>query len=485
MKIEQIYRQDDWWDKINFSHLERNVRRLQGRIYRVSKKGNKKGAHNLMKLLVRSESTKLLAIYTITQKNKGRITPGIDGKVYLTSKDRMELSKEKFDYNTYRFQPVLRRYIPKGSLNWRRVLQNRKRNSDNKTEKRPLGVMTVKDRIMTKIISYALTAKWEALLDAGVMGFRPGRNSQDALQAIYRELSKGERIILDADINKFFDTISHKTIMSKLDLFNGILLRCLKAGIVDAGKKQQTTKGIVQGSPVSPILANIALYGLQQELGTDGSVIVYADDFIVITKTKVAMKRVIPKLARFLKERGLNLKREKTRITNNREGFHFLGFTIEQPRQKLYIKPQKERVKRFLDYIRLIIWTNKQITQQELILKLNPIIRGWAQYYKYSDADKTFEQVDHAIWNLLWRWAKRRHPKKGKRWILHRYFGVVGEQSLSFQDKHYGLILIRAEEIKREKYKFIVKTMSPLDPDTKVKEYWKRRRYEKIRSAAS
>ena len=162
MKIEQIYRQNDWWDEINWSQLERDVRRLQGRIYRASKKDDKKGVKNLMKLLVRSESAKLLAIYIITQKNKGRINPGIDGNVYLTSEDRMELSKEEFNYKTFKFQPVLRRYIPKAPESWRTVIRGCKKRDNIKTELRPLGLMIIKDRIMTTILSFALTAKWEA-----------------------------------------------------------------------------------------------------------------------------------------------------------------------------------------------------------------------------------------------------------------------------------------------------------------------------------
>ena len=482
MKIEQIYRHDDWWDEINWSQLERDVRRLQGRIYRASKKDDKKGANNLMRLLARSESAKLLAIYIITQKNKGRTTPGIDGKVYLTSEDRMELSKEDFDYRAYRFQPVLRRYIPKAQENWRAMIQGRKER--NKTELRPLGLMTIKDRIMTTIISFALTAKWEALLDPGVMGFRPGRSTQDAIQMIYSELFRGDRVILDADINKFFDNIRHGAILERLDVFQRVVTRCLKAGIIDNGKKRRKTIGIVQGSPVSPILANIALYGLQQVLGTDGSAVVYADDLIITTRTRNAMRRVIPRLARFMRERGLNMKREKTRITDKRQGFNFLGFTIEQPRQKLYVKPQKKRVKRFLDHLRVVIWSNKQMEQGRFIALLNPIIRGWAMYYRFSDAYQAFSRVDDALWKLIWRWCERRHKnKKGRHWIYNKYYGKVGNRKWTFRVAKTGYALTKASDVKRLKYKFIVGDLSPLDPNPKVKEFWKRRRYEEIRCA--
>ncbi len=481
MKIEQIYRQDDWWDKINFSQLERNVRRLQGRIYRLSKKGDKKGAHNLMKLLVRSESAKLLAIYIITQKNKGRTTPGVKRKVYLTSKERMELSKETFDYRTWKFQPVLRKYIPKTQENWRAMIDKHRRNHKKKLERRPLGLMTIKDRIMATIIAFALTAKWEALLHPDIFGFRPGRNTQDEIQKIYLELLRGDRVILDADINKFFDNIEHSIILDKILVFRKVLQRCLKAGIIDNGKKYRTLKGIIQGSPISPILANIALHGLQQTLGKDGTDVIYADDLIIMTRTREAMRQIIPRLAHFLRERGITLKREKTRITDKRQGFNFLGFTIEQPRRKLYVKPQKERVKKFLNHMRFTIWSHKQMEQGKFIAKLNPIIRGWPMYYRFSDAYKTFSRVDHEIWKLIWRWAIRIHKGKGKYWIFNRYYERIDTRKWTFGVAETGYTLTKTNDVKRLKYRFIVGDKSPLNPNPKVKEYWERRRYEEIR----
>jgi len=306
--IEQIYRHGEWWDEINWSQMERDVRRLQGRIYRASKKGDYKGVDNLMKLLVRSETAKLFAIYIITQKNKGKTTPGIDGKIYLTSKERMRLSKEDFDYKSYRFQPILRKYIPKIHENWRARIYNSKKRKYEKAEMRPLGIMTIKDRVMVTIISFALSAKWEALLEPNVMGFRPGRCTQDAIQRIYLELIRGDKIILDTDINKFFDNIRHEAILNKVKVFRKALFRCLKVGVVEKGKRIKAVKGIVQGSPLSPILANIALSGMLKALGKDICVISYADDLIVIAPTVSAMKQGISNLARFFKRKGFKFK---------------------------------------------------------------------------------------------------------------------------------------------------------------------------------
>jgi len=220
--------------------MERDVRRLQGRIFRASKMGDNKRVNNLMKLLVRSEKAKLLAIYIITQKNKGRITSGIDNNIYLSSKHRMELSKEPFDYKTYKFQPTLRKYIPKILKNWRDAIKHPKRKRNIKQEMRPLGIMTIKDRVMTTIINFALTAKWEAIFEPNMMGFRLGRCTQDAIEKIRSELLKGNKMILDADINKFFDNIKHKAVLNKIEIFRKALYRCLNAGIIDKGKRVRT-----------------------------------------------------------------------------------------------------------------------------------------------------------------------------------------------------------------------------------------------------
>lgn len=500
--IEQIYRHDEWWGELNFSQLERDVRRLQGRIYRASKKGDEKGANNLMKLLVRSETAKLHAIYLITQKNKGRKTPGIDGKVYLVAKERMELNKEKFDYRTYRFQPVLRIYIPKSTGDWRTKRYHRRKAKPDNIKLRPLGIMTIKDRVMATIVSFALTARWEAIFEPNVMGFRPGRNTQDALERIYHELDKKNRVILDADLSGFFDNIKHDIILKRLNEFSQIVYRCLRAGIIENGRLRKTTKGVVQGNPISPVLANIALHGLQDLFGAftrDGRyvlpsykhgrdknicVVRYADDFVITAPSERVLKQwVLPKLRRFLDERNIQLNGEKTKITTKKEGFNFLGFTIEQPRRKLYKRPQDEKIKKFLNRLREIVWSNKQTEQRKLIRKLNPVLRGWAMYYRYSDANRAFEKVDYELWKLLWRWAKRRHPHKGKKWILDKYFGKVEGVNWLFRDEKSGYSLIQITNIRRLKYNFVVGTLSPLDPNPKVRKVWERKGYNEIRHA--
>jgi RNA-directed DNA polymerase len=454
-----------------------------------------------MKLLVRSETAKLFAIYLITQRNEGRKTPGIDGKVYLTPEKRMELSKEQFDYRIYRFQPVLRKYIPKSTGDWRSKRLHRRRAKPNGVKLRPLGMTTIKDRVMATIISFALTARWEAILEPDVMGFRPGRSTQDAVERIYHELDGKDRVILDADLSGFFDNIKHDAILRRLEKFSTVVYRLLNGWVIKRGRRHETTRGIVQGCPLSPVLANIALHGLQKLFGAfeDGRYILpsykrgynknicivrYADDFVITAPSKRILEQwVLPKLREFLEERGIHLNEDKTKITTKEEGFNFLGFTIEKPRKKLYVRPQDEKIRKLLNRLKEIVWSNKQTEQRKLIRELNPVLRGWAMYYRYSDANRAFESVDYELWKLLWRWAKRRHPHRGKEWILSKYFGRIRGANWVFRDEKTGYSIIQVIHIRRLEYKFIVGTLSPYNPNPKVKEVWERKRYEDIRHA--
>jgi RNA-directed DNA polymerase len=437
----------------------RVVKRLQERIFKAMQDGYEHRAKELMKLLARSESAKLLAVYKATQQNKGKVTPGIDGRTYLKPGDREALSREPFDYHTWQFQPALRKYIPKG----KGILPRR---AMTPAEMRPLSIMTIKDRVMATIISFAMEAMWEAVLEPNVMGYRAGRCTQDAIQVIFKALSKGNPAILDADIKSFFDNIKHETILERITCFRAIIGRALTAGIVEDGRFTRITRGIMQGSPLSPVLANIALHGMERELeATPGVVVVrYADDLVGIAPTKRMMEaKVVPALVQYLTPRGLSLKAEKTRIVTKKEGFDFLGFTIKQPRLKLSVKPRKKNVHGFLEHVRGIIRSNKQAEQRVLISLLNPVIDGWARYYQYSDAGRDFVRIDTAIWHALWHWAKRRHPNKNRRWVLRRYFGRVGQKSWCFRVAETGYALKDTSTIKRKKYTFAVGSMSVLD----------------------
>ncbi len=162
-------------------------------------------------------------------------------------------------------------------------------------------------------------------------------------------------------------------------------------------------------------------------------VIRYADDWVVTSSSReILEQQVLPAIQKFMASRGLELSQEKTKITHIAKGFDFLGQNIRKYKDKLLIKPAGKSIKALLDKIREIIKRSTSATQTALIQKLNPIIRGWAQYHRHVVAKATFAFISHAIWQLLWKWAKRRHPSKGAHWIKHKYFQRVENQDWVF-----------------------------------------------------
>ncbi|MHA1682377.1 MAG: reverse transcriptase domain-containing protein [Promethearchaeota archaeon] len=484
MCIERICgpHEGDWWSRVNWAKVEREVKRLQGRIYSASKRGDVEGARNLMKLLVRSEMAKLLAIYRVTQRNKGRLTPGIDGKTYLTPEARMKLSQENFNYVRYEIQPALRRYIPKyHQRHHKKTYSKKSRNDKAKQRMRPLGIITIKDRVMMTIISIALEARWEALFEENVMGYRPGRCPQDAIKVIRHELNRGLNWILDADIKGFFDNIKHEAILDRVCCFNDFIKQGLECGIVNQGRKSPTTRGIIQGNPLSPVLANIALHGMESLFDHDKliTIVRFADDFVAIAPSVRDIKEnTIPLLQRFLEVRGLSFNREKTRVVSKQHGFDFLGFTIRQPRYKLLVHPRRKKFLEFLRRLRALVWYNMEMKQNLLIGMLNLKIRGWTMYYRYCNSGKHFNVMDSEIREVLWRWAKRKHGKRKQRWSAGKYFDITSGHGWVFRVKKTGYAIKKAAGTKRITYRFTVGNLSPLDPSPVSRKAWKSRRLQ-------
>jgi RNA-directed DNA polymerase len=248
--IEQTGQQPLDWNQIDWGQIEHTVRRLQERIYRATQRQEWQTVRSLQKLLARATANKLLAIRRVTQQNQGKRTPGVDGKVYLTSEARATLAEESFSFKGYRPQPVRRVYIPK---------------SDGK-KLRALGIPAMRDRIYQAIVKAALEPEWEARFEANSYGFRPGRCCMDAIVQLHRTLSSqgGSEWILDADISGCFDHISHAALLSRIPVFKTTVHRWLKAGVVELGHYQQTLEGVPQGGVISPLLMNVALDGMER-----------------------------------------------------------------------------------------------------------------------------------------------------------------------------------------------------------------------------
>jgi RNA-directed DNA polymerase len=478
------------WSSIDWPAVERNVRGLQERIFRASQNGEPAKVKNLQKLLVRSSSAKLLAIRKATQINRGKRTPGIDGVVCHVPPRRLAMLRKGLSLKGYRPKPVRRVYIPKGD-------------GPKTGGERPLGIPTMLDRVMQALVKLALEPEWEPRFEANSYGFRPGRCTMDAIEALHRTLSKpgSSRWVLDADIAKCFDRIDHAALLARLPVFTTTIRRWLKAGVVELGALDPTTMGTPQGGIISPLLANIALDGMERLFGAerpDGrhitpclrrgsnrgiNLIRYADDFVVTAPSREVLEGyVIPRLDGFLASRGLELSQAKTRIVHIDDGFDFLGFNLRHfPNGKLLVRPQKEKVTLHRRRLSAFFRTNRQMPTAEVIKVLSPVIRGWCNYYRYAVAKRTFAVLDHHVWQITYKWAKRRHPKKNRRWVVNHYYGVDQGRGWDLWDGRNRLP--RHNETRVSRFVKVRGRASPFDPS--LRGYWEDRRTRRLVREAS
>ena len=298
------------------------------------------------------------------------------------------------------------------------------------------------DRAMQSLYLLALEPVSEMTADLNSYGFRPRRSSADAIEQCFNALShRGcARWILEGDIKSCFDQISHSWLMANIVMDKSVLSKWLAAGYMEKGSFYSTGAGTPQGGIASPVLANMALDGLEGAArkaapkGHKVNVVRYADDFIITGISKeVLVDKVMPAIVAFLETRGLELSREKTSLTYIEEGFDFLGFNVRKyTDDKLLIKPSRPSVKAFLGSIRDLLKSNKTAPLEMIIRKLNAKIRGWANYHRHVVAKRTFGYVDYQIALALWSWAKRRHPNKGTHWVQRRYYRSSGLRNWVF-----------------------------------------------------
>jgi RNA-directed DNA polymerase len=301
---------------------------------------------------------------------------------------------------------------------------------------------------------------------------------------------------LDADITGCFDNIKHEALLKRIPVFSLTIRRWLKAGVIEFGNFRKTKAGTPQGGIISPLLANIALDGMERLFGCENSkgnyeipsnrkgcnkgvsLIRYADDFIVCAPSReILSDHVIPELRAFLSDRGLSLNQGKTHIVHREEGFDFLGFNIRQYKNKArsicLAKPSKKSIQRLLKTIKEILMTNKQAKVDDIIKRLNSIVRGWGNYHRYSNAKKTFAYIDYRIWQMLWWWTLRRHKNKSKQWVRWKYFPTIQGRNWVFSNGK-GLNLIFMANIRiNQRYAKVKGYNSPYDPD--LHQYWQKR----------
>jgi RNA-directed DNA polymerase len=481
------------WDEINWRKLERNVFKLQKRIYQASKSSDWKRVKRLQKLLLKSKSAKLLAVRRVTQINKGKKTAGIDGVKSLSPTQRLKLANE-LNLNG-KSKPVRRVWIPK----------------PGKTEERPLGIPTIADRAKQALVKLALEPEWEAKFEPNTYGFRPARSCQDAIAAIHTAINHKNAYVLDADIKGCFDNIDHIALLKKLETFpklRRVIKKWLKAGVMEGNIFQAIRAGTPQGGVISPLLANIALHGLEYETkkALDAHlfqylkerngmasharaqralhIIRYADDFIIIHECKELILKAKHFVEKWLEQRGLRLSENKTRITHTLKtnggsaGFNFLGFLVIQypdnKRARKYItltKPSPEGQMRHKKLINIILKQSVAMMQEEVIGKLNPLIRGWCNYYKSGVASKVFSKMNCYMFQKLWKWARWRHPNKGLRWIKRKYFRGYMSDTWRFAASN-KCRLTRHTDIHIKRHVKVAGTKTPYDGDL---QYWAKR----------
>ena len=415
------------WSALPWKKIEVKVFKLQRRIYRASRRRQVKLVHKLQRLLVKSWYGRLLAVRRVTQDNRGKRTAGIDGVKSLTPSQRLQLALSLSQFS--RPQPLRRIWIPK----------------PGKSEKRPLSIPVMRDRATQALIKLALEPHWEAKLDSNMYGFRPGRSCQDAIEALFRIILKQPKYVLNVDIRGCFDNISHAAILKKCRAPNWmkkLIKGWLECGVLDNGF-QRTERGSPQGGVISPLLALIALQGIEphiKRLGTKAYpiyVVAYADDMVILARRETDIHRAQAALEKWLHKIGLELNPQKTTrchtLHGEHPGFEFLGFQVQQHPvgkyrakrgHKTLITPSKKGIKRHLARLKQTIQVHRGASQAALIEAINPIIQGWCQYYRSVASSKTFSKLSFVLFRQLWSWAKYRHPNLSGHQTVSRYWLV-------------------------------------------------------------
>lgn len=479
------------WKQLPWRKLEKHCFHIQKRIYRASQRGNTRAVQKLQKLLMKSEAARLLAVRRVTQDNQGKKTAGVDGVKAVKPQGRLVMAKHIHPkhWKKQKTLPVRRVWIPK----------------PGKTEQRPLGIPPLIERCKQALVKMALEPEWEAQFEPNSYGFRPGRSCHDAREAIFLAIRSKPKFVFDADIKGAFDNIHQGKLLEKLQTFPAIrqaIQAWLKAGVMEGRKFSPTESGTPQGGVISPLLMNIALHGMEQSIKEGYSksnavekplLVRYADDFVIFHSKIEELQKVAKRVTDWLAQMGLKLSPTKTRTTHTltpyegQVGFDFLGFTIRQfPAGKTHtgkgstgkalgfqtlIMPSKEAIKRHTLTIKERLRKFRSASQEALIKELNPIIWGWAAYYKTSIAKAIFSRCDYVMWQQLAHWARARHPDKGTQWMAQRYWHQKEKRNWVFSTPT-GVELRMHSKMAIQRYIKVRGTASPYDGNLL---YWSQR----------
>ena len=458
------------WEVVDIQIIARSVKRLQNRIVKAKIAGRNRMVKKLQSLLVKSRNARILAVKRVSE-NKGKNTAGVDKVLLDSNKKKTKYVEElKINLNEYRAMPLKRIEIPKKN-----------------GKVRPLGIPTMFDRCVQALYKLALEPIAEVTADKNSYGFRAKRSTQDAMKQIWLRTCKkdGREWILEADIKGCFDNISHQWIYDNIPLDNRLLKQWLKSGFIKDDTLFPTESGTPQGGIISPILANMVLDGIEEIVQKYNKVhtksknfkvisrwhirfnfVRFADDFVVIGENPKLLRKLQKDIEKFLAIRGLELSKEKTHITNIRDGFDFLGFNFRKyPNDKVIVKPTNDGIKSFKSKIKEIFHQYRSSPLELLINKLNPLIRGWGYYYRFVNSKVIFSTLDQYIWYKSCNWVKRLHQRREIIKYCKRYFKPFSEtytsKTLSIGQKRVFLLSIIPvlEHIK------IVSTANPFNKD--------------------